>query len=64
MEAETVCETQSYLETKTLVNPLGDTLAVVEEDSLADTPSDVEAKALLNACPIVLLRCRAQQIVT
>ena len=47
---------QSYLETKALVNPLGDSLAVVEADSFADTPGDVEAKALLNACPIVQLR--------
>ena len=64
MEAETGCETQSYLERKPLVNPLGDTLAVVEADSFADTPGDMEAKGLLNACAIVLLRCRPQQIVT
>ena len=56
MEVETVCDTLSYLETKPVVNPLGHTLAVVETDTFADTLGDVEAKGLLNACPIVLLR--------
>ena len=56
VEAEIVCDTLSYLGTKPLVNPLGDTLAVVEANSFAYTLGDVEAKALVNACPIVLLR--------
>ena len=56
MKAETVRDKLSNLQTKSLVNPLGDTLAVVQADTFADTLAEVEAKALLNACPLVLLK--------
>jgi len=63
VKAETVCDTLSCLETKALVNPLGDTLAVVEADTFAGTLGDLEAKALPNVCSLVLLRSRSQHMV-
>lgn len=56
VRAQTVRFTLSYRETKSLINPLGHTLAVVEADTFADTLDDVKGKALRNACLLVLLR--------
>ena len=46
----------SYRQTKSVISPLGHTLAVMEADTFADTLGDVKAKALRNACLLVLLR--------
>ena len=56
VRAQNVRFTLSYWETKSLINPLGHTLAVMEADTFADTLGDVKAKALRNACLLVLLR--------
>ena len=56
VSAQNVRFTLSYRETKSLINPSGHTLAVMEADTFADTLGDVKAKALRNACLLVLLR--------
>ena len=54
--AQNVRFTLSYRQTKSVISPLGHTLAVMEADTFADTLGDVKAKALRNACLLVLLR--------
>ena len=56
VRAQNVRFTLSYRQTKSVISPLGHTLAVMEADTFADTLGDVKAKALRNACLLVLLR--------
>ena len=56
VRAQNVRLTLSYRKTKSLINPLGHTLAVMEADTFADTRGDVKPKALRNTCLLVLLR--------
>ena len=56
VRAQNVRFTLSYRATKSLISPLGHTLAVMKTDTFADTLGDVKAKALRNACLLVLLR--------
>ena len=56
VRAQNVRFTLSYRQTKSVISPLGHTIAVMEADTFADTLGDVKAKALRNACLLVLLR--------
>ena len=56
VRAQNVRFTLSYRQTKSVISPLGHTLAVMEAETFADTLGDVKAKALRNACLLVLLR--------